>query len=218
MKSEDTTYYIVYKTSDDRHGGIECMYGWTTNKSVLNAFLKQRRKNKYTADRIYVNATKNALRTKQGLIEFKYLDIDLDDKLMIDILPLKSGQSGDIVKLFSTDEEKTQIVNDIDNMFDELRSFQRVDDISDIKSMVDTYRVIRDKYVNALETIGYRPMEVEYMYDSVDDIYHDVNYGIGYQPDGEDESILDNSHNYVIHKSVIYSLESVIKVLKNELL
>lgn len=218
MKSEDTTYYLVYKTSDDRHGGIEGMYGWTTNKSVLNAFLKQRKKNNYVVDKIHVDIDKNALRSKQGLIEFKYLDVDLDDNLMIDILPLKSCQSGNIVKLFSTNEEKIQIVNNIDNMFDELRSFQREDDIDNIKGMVDTYRVIRSKYIDALETIGYRPMEVEYMYDSVDDIYNEVNYGFGYEPEDSDSNGLGNSYNYAMHKSVIYSLEAVIKVLKDELM
>lgn len=218
MKSEDTTYYLVYKTSDDRHGGIEGMYGWTTNKSILNAFLKQRKKNKYVVDKIYVDIDKNALQTKQGLIEFKYLDVDLSDDLMIDILPLKSCQSGDTIKLFSTNEEKIRIVNDIDNMFDALRSFQREDDLDHIKGMVNTFGLIRDKYIDALETIGYRPMEVEYMYDSVDDIYNNVNYGFGYNPDNDDSEILANSNNYVTYKSVIYSLESVIKVLKDELL
>lgn len=214
MKSDDTTYYLVYRTSDDRHGGVEDFYGWTNSKTILNAFLKQRNKSKYITEKITIDADLSGAYSKKGLVDTKYLELDKD--LMIDILPIKSCQSGDIVKLFTTNDEKIRITNDIDAMFDELRSFDRMN-TDNIKSMVDTYSAIKDKYTDALVKIGYQPMEVEYMYDSVEDIKNYVNYGLGYS-DNEDDDILNHSHNYTIYKSIVYSLESVIKVLKDELM
>jgi hypothetical protein len=210
--AEDQVYYLVYKTSDDRHGGIEDLYGWSHSKSVVNAFLKQRNPKKYVIDKMVITADKSGAYSKRGLVDTRYLD--LSDPIMLNILPLKSCNTGETVKLFTTSDEQIRIVSDIDSMFDQLRSFDRVEDTS-IAHLVNIYKSIKPKYINALEWIGYNPTEISYLYDTVDDIYNEINFGQDYIDESDDE--IDKGGLNLI-KAMFYSLESVIKVLKDELI
>lgn len=215
--SSSSKFYLIFRRSDDRHGGIEDFYGWTANKSILNAFLKQRSKNKYVVERMELNGTEIEYCSNRKMLSTEYLD--LRSELMIDILELKSCQSGATVKFFTTEEEKQRIERDIKVMFDELRSFDRIDDENIIK-LVNLYNKLDEKYMDALECIGYRPMEISYIYDKVDDIYGDREVGIddcvGF--DSEDGChITTDEYSNDPSKVIIYSLESVIKVLKDDL-
>ena len=199
-KNIDDKFYLIYRTSDDRHGGIDNFYGWSTNKSIINAFLKQRSKKKYIVQ--------------------KEFDIDsnvLRPELMIDILLLKSCQSGEIIKFFTTEEEKERITKDINSMFDVLRTFDRIDD-ENIFQLVNLFNNLDEKYIEALSIIGYKPMEVTYICDRVDDMY-DGEGGIdSISFDSEDEyNTVDQKYSHDPAKVIIFSLESVIKVLKDDL-
>lgn len=216
MSSSDK-YYLIFRRSDDRHGGIENLYGWTANKSILNAFLKQRSKNKYMVERMELNGSEIEYCSNRKMLSTEYLD--LRSELMIDILELKSCQSGTIVKFFTTEEEKQRIERDIKVMFDELRSFDRIDD-ERIINLVNLYNKLDEKYMDALEYIGYRPKEISYLYDKVDDMYGD-DREVGIDCIGFDSEdgchITSDEYSNDPSKVIIYSLESVIKVLKDDL-
>jgi len=206
-------YYLVYRKSENneyyRQGGIEDFYGWTTSKSVLDAFLEQRNKKNYIVERV------------ESLDEAELIDprfVELLDDQMIDTIELKSCRTGEMVTLFMTDSEKKTIEHDIQKMFDDIRSFDRIKNI-DTGRMVDIYSNLIEKYSVALDVIGYRPCEISYVYDQIEDSYNsDVGFSDAY-PKRDDTYTSFKSERYISDPSkiFIYSLESVIKILASDM-
>jgi hypothetical protein len=218
-KNSVNKFYLIYRKSDDRHGGIEDLYAWTTNKSTMNAFLKQRDRSKYIIDKVELDIVDDGSGCNHGVIDKRH--IYLNSSLMIDILKLKSCQTGEVVKFFTTEEEAQRMEISINKMFDELRCFDRLDVASSDEYMhlVDLYNNLDDKYLDALNCIGYRPLEVSYMCNDNELDYYNLDIGVHSTTcDSESEcELLHDKLKYDTWKIITYSLESAIKVLKNEL-
>jgi hypothetical protein len=175
------------------------IYGWTVSKKVLKGFFKQRDRSKY-----YVHKT-----TGYEIGEF-YSHNDMSEKHMISLIKLKSNNTSNEFSLFMTAEELEESEVKIRRIFTDLSRVSNID-----KSKIPTYvRMVlnlKEKYTDSLYFIGYRPPEIQSMFDSVD------NENDLYSLSKNNLLKLDMLYSDDVFRLIIYSLESFIKVLKNDL-
>lgn len=189
--------YVIFRGNE--------LYGWTHSKDILKIFLKQRNK-KY----------------KWKKLEYSSKD-DLSDNNCINYVIVPSSKMNKEVKLFTTLDELCDTEKCIHILFNKACSFK---DYEDSNAVVNMFLLLKEKYLYALKLIGFEPAEVkgrcnEYPatdYD-IESIIDDL-YGLAWMINGKmvyDHRIpgagyfTDNFHQS------IYSLESFIKVLKDEL-
>lgn len=206
MNSEKL-YFIIYRVynSEERLMAIRNtrLYGWTDNKKVLKAFLKQRDESKYT----FVEMDEEEV----GRV-FSESSPPTDG--MINYIKLKSSKTDEETTLFMTPNELIEIEKKIQMMFEELCSinnFPFANEEKEILYFVNLIMNIKEKYFEALYYIGYRPREIDMIFDHVDEPYAreqllDLSYGHYLYPASDD-----------ISKIVIYSLESFVKVMIDDL-
>jgi hypothetical protein len=220
MKFE--TAYVVYRhyssKEQDRPGPMALnpghrfreshLYGWTPNKATLKAFLGQRSQKKYSSKAIDLDE----LRFEAGRSK---------DDLLIEAAQLRSQALNETVFLFTTKEELEKVRNRIHEMFRELSSFEVLwrESItaSPLSNFINMMTNLLPEYADALHFIGYRPEEINYVYDSVDeagDAYLAEGYDI---PIGRRTKTEQAWRDDDPSKQIIISFESVIKVLREEL-
>lgn len=213
-------YYLVYRVFDRKErpwkvdGSI--MYGWTNNKKVLKAFLQQRDKNKY---RVFGF-------DKEELGEMYSSSIPPIESMIDMTHNLKSAATGEVIPFFSTSNEFTEAQKRIHRIFQELCSLSNIESKKrDTKYFVDMYTNLDEKYTEALHYIGYRPKEIDILYDSMmeqADVIHrlDTVYET-FNPREWDYEHGDMQLGYSVledvSEKIIYSIESFIKVLKDDL-
>lgn len=148
----DDVIYVVYRvySSDERPDPSDRsrFYGWSTSKSVVKALLEQRSSKKY-----------------------KYREIDerdrhyfpeIDDRLyMIDFAKLKSAKTREDIIFFTTLSEMKEAEIKIQERFHELSSMDNMDAVKAFMH-IDRY------YLDALEFIGFRPKQIDAIYDTSD--------------------------------------------------
>lgn len=207
-------YYIVFNKNFP--------YGWTYDKNILKLFLKQRNDN-YKA----VKSSKNEVEKIFNRYEDK-------DSTMIDMIILKSASTGTEVKLFTTLYELQNCEKLIQRMINNQSRLIRIsDNYTDIEKYVKMILNLKDHFYDALYFIGYRPEEIVAVYNSVCELNEveniiDENYNelrILKKLSKEDSKLGGIDRNYLCstnllpdtYMKIIYSLESFIKVLINEL-
>jgi len=210
---EERKYYLIYRVygkkerPDIKENAV--IYGWTSSKKMLKAFLQQRDEKKYSIFKM----------DKDQIGEIFHHN-DLPEEKMLSILKVKSSSSGEKFALFITPSELQECEKKIQKLFDDLCSLQSVK-CSNREQMYYLNLIIhlKKKYFDALEYIGYSPPELDILFPSADDMndryYEGMDYKCGYKDFGNIvpgmTAVADTS------RLIIYSLESFIRVMKEDL-
>lgn len=215
--------YLVYRVySKEERPDIEdrhILYGWSTSKSIIKAFRKQRNKDKYRVIKM----------TNDDIIRTFSEEID-DTDAMIDFIKLKSAKTHEVVYLFMTLNEMRETEKKIQKMFLNQAS---LDSIPGDGNYLELFMNLDDYYADALFFIGYRPREVDILFPSADprDDYASVDrieqqidqayeelYGF---PQEELRRTTDNviglSNIEDVANKICYSVESFIKVMREDM-
>lgn len=215
--------YLVYRvyTKEERPDREDrnVLYGWSTNKSIIKAFQKQRSKDKY---RVIKMSRDDIVRTFSEEID--------DTDAMIDFIKLKSAKTHEVIYLFMTLNEMRETEKKIQKMFLDQASLERIPGNG---NYLELFMNLDDYYADALFFIGYRPREVDILFPSADprDDYASVDR-IEQQIDqaydglyGFPQEELRRSTDSVVGLSIIedvankicYSVESFIKVMREDM-
>lgn len=215
--------YLVYRvyTKEERPDREDrnVLYGWSTNKSIIKAFQKQRSKDKY---RVIKMSRDDIVRTFSEEID--------DTDAMIDFIKLKSAKTHEVIYLFMTLKEMRETEKKIQQLFLNQASLERIPGDG---NYLELFMNLDDYYGDALFFIGYRPKEVDILFSSADprDDYASINR-VSDQIDqaydelyGFPQEELRRPTDNVIGLSVIedvankicYSIESFIKVMREDM-
>lgn len=221
--------FLVYRSFSKKerpelnHKERNVFYGWTEHKSILKAFLSQRNKNKYKVYKV----------SDEDIEKFYSEDVTYNET-KIDCIKTKSSKTHEEYVLFITGVELQESEIKIQQIFRDLSSIK---DLPGNYNYLDMILHLDSYYFDALYYIGYRPPEIDAIYDSADpradfSTYYDVEESIemaygeyfsyGYGEEYKDlmlnkstlvgASVLDD-----VATKIIYSLESFIMVLKDNL-
>lgn len=153
------TMYIVIRvfSKEERPDPTErsVFYGWCGDKHTVKAFMKQRSSDKYD----YCKVDKEDPTIVRLFPELE--DSNDSNNTMIDYVRLKFASSGEEINFYSTMRELQEAEKKIQQRFHDMAS---IDNIEALKLFMhlDKY------YLDALEFIGFRPSEVDLIYDSSD--------------------------------------------------
>ena len=204
-------YYLVYKKL--------APYGWSFDLNIIKAFLNQRVE------------SYNWIKSSKDEIEKVFnCNSNLNER-MINVLKLKSTTYNKNYLLFMTLDELHNCEKLIQRLFVNGCSLNQHGNIhpDNLIKYVIMITNLKDEYYRALYNIGYRPTEVlaiyNQNYDELDDIYDQIDCSYNecsWLSCKEYNSILQygipSIHNLNdLYSKVIYSLESFVKVLINEL-
>lgn len=204
-------YYLIYRN--------RVPYGWTFSKSILKSFLKQRNK-KY-----------QFVKVDKGDLEKIFNADGTLSSSMINEVQLKSVSTGTNFNLFLTLEELRNDEKLIQRLVrDEAKFVKVTSKYEKLLELVHMFTHLRNDYAAALYFLGYRPPEIESLMDTSDEIAEvdeiiDYAYEESWLPPNLYNSILPGeasklpSFNLLTdyYTKVIYSLESFIKVLRDDL-
>lgn len=216
--------YIVFRVYSKKERPDEnaepILYGWTWSKNVLEAFLSQRTREKYYVDKVEGELDR--------LVDGYYNDLDTDN--MINFAKLKSTANKDEdIPLFMTANEMREAEKRIQRYFRELCSLSSIKGDGDYVGM---FMNLHEYFAEALELIGFRPPEISAMCPSAD--YRDdpgeiigITELIDEAYDGATASPSEVYTNNTklpglstlpdIASKMLYSIESFIKVLREDL-
>lgn len=218
--------YMIFRTytakerPDMRKVDRTRFFGWSKSKDVVMAFLSQRDPKKYKIIKM----------SDEEIAEYFSEDNMVYNETKLDILVLRSASTNEKVLLITTINETMQAEKDIQRMF---YSACKIVDYS--VNAVELFMNLQEKYSEALEIIGFMPPEVEAMLNPVDyessgsridfieEEIDDAYSGALDYPREEDTVqrlekplglMMFNNNTY---QKMLYSLESFIKVLKEDL-
>ena len=195
-------------------------YGWTSSKKVAKVFLKQRDKNKYQVIK---------MNDDEIIQNIPYSDEIITIESMIDFVKLRSAKTHEEIYFFTTLREMKQTEIDIQRMFHDMSSIANIKGNGNYLNMIFN---LDEYYLSALFYIGYRPPELDILFPSADErdnfsTMYDVEESIEDAYDGMIEHPPETSERYQsipglmtindVASKIIYSIESFIKVLKNDL-
>lgn len=216
MKDPKDVYLIFRRYNKEEQKNDHSMqpksphyFGWTPSKILAQAFLEQRDKSKYVLQKTDTDEIAEKMRFTDTLIE----------ETRIDILELRSHKTGEDVMFLTTPEEQTSIETEIRKLFTKLSSFdslyQESKTQSALSDFVNMMSNLQPKYFEALLYIGYHPDEFNYLYNGPTEDEFDY----GYIPSPFNVDLPDIKREILDDPSrvVVFSLESVIKVIKDEL-
>lgn len=203
-----------YASSADRL----VLYGWTASKNVINAFFEQRTKKKYKVKKT----------TDDEILEV--LKEDLDPDKMIDFIDLRCAATGENVKFFMTKTELIDTEKMIQHYFQDMCRLVEKDHGK--KKLLELYINLDDYYLDAIQYLGFKPPEMDDLFDSVEYLDSPSSYlDIDGLIDGAYESVYDVPREFDYHQGIIpglsmmenvnnkilYSVESFVKVLRDEM-
>ncbi len=224
MKNNDDIdfKYLIFRTfsKEERPNVSErsVFFAWSIDKNVVKAFLSQRDKKKYKVMKI-----KNEVIRKEFSEDLIFKETELD------FIKLRSVKSGEEITFFTTGDELRETEIKIQ------RKFHNASSLENLKGNYNYLEMIMhlDKfYFDALDFLGYRPPELDSLYPSADerdnfsnlyDIEESIEmaYGEYYSHRSEfyEYHLLPLGTNVVddVASKIIYSLESFIMILKNDL-
>lgn len=202
-------YYLVYKDLTP--------YGWSFDLNIVKAFLEQR------------NDSYKWIKSNKNEIEIIFNANHTINERMINCIKLKSTTYKKNFLLFITIDELRTCEKMIQQlMIDQCRLNKGDISYERLTECISIIGDLKDPYYNALYFIGYRPPEILSLYNQ-NYSYYDINdlIDIAYDECGWLSCPLYNSitkHGVPsiynldeLYEKVIYSLESFIKVLKDEL-
>lgn len=185
-------------------------YGWTHHKEVVEVFLSQRNKKKYQVRKMH---TEDLEQLKEPLYD------DDESNVYIDYVLLKSAKTEKEIPFFITSDELKEAEVRIHRM---MQDMARLSNIPGDGNYLELYVNLKEKYKNALYFIGYRPEEIDTLFPSISDetdgmileekIDDSYAYGLTSHSSPPGYQVLPD-----IASKTIYSLESFIKVLKEDL-
>jgi hypothetical protein len=147
VKDSESLLYRVYQTEEN------ILFAWTLEKSLIKAFFKQRTPNKYYY-------TKSVAVPKVS---------DRDPEIMLQILKLKSNQTGGMIPIVTTENEKRAFELDVHSYFQDLCSLHTLPGKhKDISKYIMMIINLDERFLDALTMIGYRPPEIESIFDSLE--------------------------------------------------
>ena len=211
----DLRYYMIYRVYDE--SSRNHLYGWCTQKILVKALLSQRDKSKYKVVKMYDDE-----------IADMYSENGLDTDLMIDQVKLRSSLSGDDVMFFTT---KSELMEAEKGILRYLRDLPRlVERDKGNLDLLELFHNMKDYYKDALDLLGFRPPELETLFDrddyvscdnsiesmckSIDDTYRFAYYEVKQMID---HPIGLPSIDTELYTQVIYSLEAFVKILREDL-
>lgn len=209
-------YMIYRKYSREERSEEErfVFWGWSSSRDAVLGFLRQRSHKKYKIVEIKMSEM------------FKiYGEDDLDEDSRLNMVTLLSAKTRKPSVLFTTQIELNETKKKIQRMFRDAASLGDVCG-SDTVEVLHLFMRIKPYYASALYFIGFRPPEVDAMYDSAD--YHDDYSGIesieeeidSEHADDTSKPTLDPFRSSIVDdvsKKIIYSLESFIAILKDDM-
>lgn len=207
----DNIYYIIYRIYKNRD---EHYFGWTTDKNVLKGFIKQRSSKKYGFVRITEDEIEDKVPNTNG---------ELSKSLMINYIKLRSSRTGEEFIIFSTMSELREYEVKTHEFVQLLTALDTIDE-SRISFYVNLVLNLKQKYYDSLNYIGYRPKEIEELYDSMKGEEYYERIGDVYECMPCEEyynmpldrmpglSVLDD-----VSDKIIYSIESFIKIMKDHM-
>ena len=216
---DDKKYYMVYRVfSNKERPGVKdnsVIYGWTGNKNILKAFFKQRDDKKY----MVINVRKSQFEEA-----FHTYNHDTSDEYMINILPLKSAKTHEVFNLFMTKNEMIEVEKKVQRIFDDLSSLEDIEG-KDIAYYVNMIVNLHESYYDALFYLGYRPKEIEAVFDSCNDesLYPSTNHsfeGMQCEEFYNDQYINQSKELLALQDvagKIVYSIESFVKVMREDL-
>lgn len=209
-------YYLVYRTysaeemPNASEEELRPLYGWSCSKDVIRAFCAQRSPEKYLVVKV------SEYQVGEVLSEVAW-----DDTNEIDYLKLQVAATGEEVKLFMTKCEMEECEIKIQRYFR---------DLADIVAKrgfraLDLYVNLRNKYIAPLRVIGFNPMESVDMDDTgmhrgfcTDEFAVDWEIHQAYQSNDRFDNKIPGLQTMTnIHSKVIYSVESFLKVMRDDL-
>lgn len=214
--------YLVYRvySKKERPDMIDRsrFYGWTNSKNTLKAFIMQRNKKKYKVVKL----------DDDEIAETFSEEID-DVDAMIDFIKLRSAKTHEEVPLFMTLNEMRETEKKIQRMFLDKASFENINGNG---NYLELFMNLDPYYADALYFIGFRPREVDIMFPSADyhddyssiesieekiDNAYDSLYGFPEESLKKQTSIVGLSVIEDIANKIYYSIESFVKVLKDDM-
>lgn len=188
-------------------------FGWSDYKFVIKGFMEQRSPDKYRVVKMDIEEF------NQYESHNSYSNSWGSRLRRIDIIKLKSVQDGKIYPFFSTAEESKKAELDIQGLFSDLASVSTIDENDNDFKYLNMYYNLDEDYKEILEFIGYKPPEMKALFDSVEDAITDAYEDVLLL--GDDFSMSDGipGQYYIddIAKKIIYSLESFVKILQDDL-
>lgn len=232
---EDVTYFIFRTYSEKERPEEEhryVYYGWSKHKAVVKAFIAQRNAKKYRI----IKLTAEELEEKNDVIVSIVDGFDtFDPNYKLDYCKLKSAADENVeISFFSTPDEMHNAEILIQRKMNKLGSLESINvPIGREKEMLEMIMNLDDYYGSALFFIGFRPIEMDILFDSVDgrDSYTrlaDIEWQIHDAYDGYNEFPCDDPGPQLngppginnlddVSTKIIYSIESFISVLKEDL-
>lgn len=217
----DEKVFIVIRVYPDDHTR-DHVYGWSESKKIIQAFMKQRSSDKYQVFRM----------TSEELAQM-FSENAMEATNQIDYFKIQSAHTGDTVVFFTTKDEMMEAERKIQKYFRELPHL--IEHADGREEAVHLFTRLRKKYAEALDYLGFRPEEVEMIYDrddwigdngelSIDAICEMIENNYSEKAIDEYRNGWDNSKKPLgtitsddIYPRLLTSLESFIMVLKEEM-
>ncbi len=216
---EEKVRYMVFRiyTKEERKDPDDraVFYGWSYDKAVVKAFFVQRNKAKYKVVKM----------NEKDIADNFHEDV-VDGSTQIDYIKLRSAKTDEEYIIFLTSNELVEREIEIQRLFSDLSSLED-------KTLLNMFLNLKPQYLEALYYIGYRPPEIDVLFPSDDekDDWCNENHAEYQIIETAEDSYSSNENGYRIinHKpygaialedafrKVIYSVESFIKVLKNDM-
>lgn len=207
------TFYLIFRvyTAKERPNPKDryVFYGWTTNKSIIEAFQMQRNMDKYAKRKL----------TREEMDKFKdSYDEDEITCVEMDYVMLHSAHSDLEIMFVTTLHELKETEYNIQEMAREMCDLSKIKGDGDYLSMIIN---LKDVYREALDRIGYRPSQLDFDYPSDHDTLMDTidgAYAEGIVTDTKgsrqipSQSVIDD-----VASMSLYSIESFIKALRDDL-
>lgn len=214
--------YIVYRiySKDERPNMVDrsVFYGWSPSKDTIKAFFKQRDPKKYVYRKFDED---DDIMNKL----FPEIEDGSYSHLIIDYIKLKFASTGEEVCFFTTSFESKEAEIKIQKKFHDLASLED-------KMALQIFMNLDPYYLDALELLGFKPKEVDYIYDSADAMnnYNTldlVEQEINLAYEGADNVPKNEFNKYMsppglltlsnIADKILYSMDNFVSVLIEDL-
>lgn len=202
MKYSGAEAFLVYRRYSDKELRIRRetgrpvdspvkLFGWSEAPYAVELLALQRDTKKYLSRTVPIHEIRS-LGSQRTI-----------DSLQLQLISLKSRHFDHDIVMVTTEEEQGKFEAAIQKMFSDACSlngwYDPNDDAIDLTRMINGLNNLRPKYAEALRYLGYHNLELNYVFDNVEDRYDDP------------------PARFDVSKLIIYSFESVVKVLRDEM-
>ena len=209
-------YYLIFRVYNG-DPERDRLYAWSRNKKLVKALLKQRDSSKYDVKKL-----------EREAVDYYYPEGELENGNQLNWLQLKSSSTGETVAFLTTMDEMQNTEKKIQNKFKSIPSLVERADGSSV--VLELFHNLKDDWKNPLEFIGFRPIDLDYLFQSddmigcatsLDMIEGDIDDAYSAYDDlkhkGAFKSIIGQSMLNDVSTKILYSLESFVKTLKEDL-